>query len=481
MSLCEELKKSKIIELNDFIQNNTMAAPQGSKTWLLERQSIIGGSEMAIIEGCNPYNKLVDLVGQKVGLTSFNGNTPTRWGNLFENVSELLFKVMFDTEIHNTGGIQHKTIKNHKYSPDGLCVMQCDDSYKTILLEFKSPFGTVPTSKVPKHYTSQVKAGLCTIDIADKVIFINNMFRKCSFDQLNFDPIYDNRYHKDTEKKLVGIDDTIANSMILFSISKSKLDKFQKKYTEMVNLRVFGSKDGYVSDSSDSSDSNQSSRCSQSSQDDSISDAETASDVDMDNIYDNGTNILYKIDKIIKTIDEEEFLQTDQLIDFGDENKLLFDQFLELYKPENEDSFIDIKCIKPQINKTFMTHKKKNMILDASLDHIRNPDYLDQICKKYNFKKILNKFIIQCKAKDSIPIGFLPWKLIKSSHIIVERDPMYLDNIKDKIDEAIRITHDIISCSTDDQKVDTLENHFPNNHITKKYYDSKMNYDVISF
>lgn len=483
-------KEKLTLKLEAFIKDNIDAAPQGSQQWLNERTYIIGGSEMSTIEGCNPYSKLVDLVAQKTGLTSFNGNAATRWGNLFENVSELLFKTMFNTEIYNTGGIQHKTIKNHKYSPDGLCVMQFNTGskneskiqYKTALLEFKSPFGTVPSAKVPKHYLSQVKAGLCSIDIADKVVFVNNMFRRCSIQQLDFTTNYNNRYHKDTEKKLKDIDTSIANGMILFYISKENLPKFHAKYVEMVNMRIFGTKDGVIPDSENDSDSDLDQETPsielvefEPSDDSSDSDYDIESEFDINNVCDDGTNILYKINDIIK--------YNTKLIDFGDENAEMFEQFLELYKSEDGSEFIDIKCIKPQINKEFMKNTNetlyKNLILPNELNYIKKPEYLQEICKKYDFDQIIEKFKKNKKKHGDVAIGYLPWKLVRSSHIIVERDPDYLDSMKDKINTAIDIVVDIVStCSTLDEKANKLEEYFENNKVTKNYFENKTRFDL---
>lgn len=417
-------KKIEIIET--FINNNIDAAVQGSKQWLDDRRFIIGGSEISTIIGCNSFSNLEGLIAQKVNLISFKGNTATRWGNLFENVSELLFSTMFNNKIYNTGSIQNKTIENHRYSPDGLCVVRFNDKQKITLLEFKSPFSSVPAAKIPKHYLPQVKAGLCTIDIAETALFVNNMFRKCSLKQLDFSIDYDNEYHRDTELKLKGIESAIANGIILFSISNENMHLFEEKFNGLNNT-FRGSACEYACESDDESDTE---------------------------IIDDGSSIMYKIKKAI---------ESKTLIDFGIENKKIFDQFLELYKGDN--SFINIKCVKPQINKDI----KSNFIIPDELNYILNEEY-----KKYDIPKIIEKYTRICNKRNLTPIGVLPWKLLRSSHIIAEREESFLDDIKDKIDSAVNIINDIVTNSTsEDDIADNFEKHFIGNIITKKYYDDK--------
>ncbi len=122
--------------LSKFISDNSHLAEQGSKKWLEERQYIIGGSEIATVIGKNKYSTVQNLIAQKIGITSFTGNTATRWGNLFENMTELIFQILFlnGNRIHSTGSIQNKEIESHRYSPDGLCIMKLMNKLMIILL-----------------------------------------------------------------------------------------------------------------------------------------------------------------------------------------------------------------------------------------------------------------------------------------------------------------------------------------------------------
>lgn len=482
-----EERKNKIIILKDFIKLNSDLAEQGSLAWLEERKFIIGGSEISSIVGKNPFSNIQGLIAQKIGLSHFTGNTPTRWGNLFENVSELLFQTMFvnNCRIYATGSIQHKSIVNHRYSPDGLCCMMYlnngEKTYKTTLLEFKSPYSSVPTVKVPSHYLPQVKAGLCTIDIAEIAIFNNNMYRKCALKQLDFSIDYDNKYHRDNEKKLTDINVTIANGIILFSIKSTKIKHFNKKYYNLSN----------TSSSSLSSDEDDIKepviiRHNLEFLSNDIHTNDKFPDSESDDEYmhfDDGTNILRKFYRNIALYESGAYKSNkninttlvNNLIDLGNESKEMFDQFLLNYKSDSDPSFIDIKCVKPQINRNIIASTEKNFVLAKELDYIKEDEYLDNICKKYNFEKIINKFVDKCIINDSVPIAYLPWKLLRSSNIIVEKDVDYLHNIKDSIDKTIEIIKNITDIAGDclDKRADLFEYHFNDNQVTKNHYENK--------
>ena len=488
----------KIKTIEEFIHTYRDNAEQGSDAWLLDRKFKIGGSEISTIQGFNPFMKLVDLVGQKIGLTSFNGNSATRWGNLFEHVSELMFKTLFLKEgykIYNTGSIPNKLIKNHAYSPDGICLMEFNGVEKIALLEFKSPSGSAPTSKVPKHYLPQVKAGLCTIDIAEIGVFSNNMIRKCALEQLDFSTSYDTAYHRDTELKLKNVNATISNGMIFFSISQENLQFFYDEFDKFAYPEIPESE----------TDSDAESDVYMETPKHEFAGAFSDSDSDYENekgFIDDGTNIMYEIYDVVacftggseklknSEISEKNLENSKKLIDFGDKSRQLFEQFLQLYKPDNGPSFLSIKCSKPQINPNVLkTKTAKNLIIPDELSYVRSSSHIKTICKKYNSERLIDNFIKRCEKNKSIPVGYLPWKMIKSSNIIVEKDHMYLNDIKDKIDGAIDTVQKIMSeisnlpdlpnlskADKDAKKAEILEIHFPDNSVTKNYFDNIPNH-----
>lgn len=464
-----EQKKQKTKQLEDFIKLHSNSAEQGSLQWVEERKSIIGGSELSTVLGANAFSQIYDLIAQKVGITSFGGNIATKWGNLMENVSELVFKTIYlpNDQIYATGGIQHPTIKNHKFSPDGLCIL----NKKITLLEFKSPYGSVPNSRVPKNYLPQVLGGMCTIQLAETAIFVNNMIRKCSLKHLDFTLDYDNRYHRDTELKLKNIETVIANGLILFYIKEENIWRFLEKFDEFIYNKS-RNRNKHQDDSDSDSDCEyvppiKSEFACSDSDDESIN-----SDSSDESIIDDGTSILYRMNDLVNETSGERLLKN--LIDLGTEDKEKFDQFLTLYKPDhNEPSFIDIKCIKPQINKVALLTPSKTFITPKELNFINTQDHADIICKKYNFNKIIEKFVnISCKKQD-VPIGYLPWKLLRSSNIIVEKDPEFLNNMEQDINKTASIVQDINRLASIDEKLAKLEELYPDNEVVKKYYVDK--------
>src|SRR3989338_4815923 len=109
------LLKKQIID--QFINDNKYLPKQGSPEWLEERKYTIGGSEMSIIEGLNPYQSIKDLIKSKIGLTNFRGNTATNWGKLFEEVVKQFLELLFECPIYETGSVQG-CIPRTSYSPD---------------------------------------------------------------------------------------------------------------------------------------------------------------------------------------------------------------------------------------------------------------------------------------------------------------------------------------------------------------------------
>ena len=165
IKLDSELHKTyKNTILNRLINDNINLAPQGSDEWLALREDNIGGSEMATITGDNGFTTIDKLVAQKIGLYKFNGNIMTRWGNLFEPITQMLMEKIFDIDqIQETGSLEG-AVKNQRYSPDGLAVvkMMCGEfiedeyieteEYCTILFEYKSPYYSIPCGYIPKYY-----------------------------------------------------------------------------------------------------------------------------------------------------------------------------------------------------------------------------------------------------------------------------------------------------------------------------------------
>jgi hypothetical protein len=59
------------------------------------------------------------------------------------------------------------------------------------LFEFKCPFNRIPDGKIPGYYLPQVKTGLDIIPIVDVGLYVEAVFRRCGWGDLNHLPTYD--------------------------------------------------------------------------------------------------------------------------------------------------------------------------------------------------------------------------------------------------------------------------------------------------
>lgn len=453
-------KKDKQLILKQFLETHRNLPMQGSDEWLSGRQYSIGGSEMSVITGCSPYSNISSLIAQKIGLSKFEGNLYTKWGNLFESVTEALFQQLFlpNQLIYSTGAVKHYDIPQHKYSPDGLCVMKFTElsedkkdiikRYLTVLLEFKAPFSSVPDKKVPKHYIPQVLSGMCTIDICDISVFVNNMYRKCSLNDLNFNLTYDNNFHNDTDKKIKNvkqIDDIIACGIILFYIPKKNINYFLSILLDVLENQIEHKEEKYSE----------------------FYDSDSTDSIDEDDIPDTYGHIYIKIARIINKASQSD------LLDLGLSTRDDLDMFLNLVKSDIHGNIIKAKYIKPLYNKNkIITSTNEsphdNFIIPSQLEYIKDKNYLDlnKIGKKYNIQKIIKKFKESCSNTNNVPIAVLPWKLLKSSTIIVEKNKEFLNTHKQKIVETVDIIKNIIQS---EEIISTFESYFPGNAAIEAY------------
>ncbi len=452
--------------LSKFISDNSHLAEQGSKKWLEERQYIIGGSEIATVIGKNKYSTVQNLIAQKIGITSFTGNTATRWGNLFENMTELIFQILFlnGNRIHSTGSIQNKEIESHRYSPDGLCIMKLMNKLMIILLEFKAPLNSIPEGKVPAHYLPQVKAGLCTLNIAEKAIFMSNMFRKCRLSNLNFNPSYDLYFHKDAKKK-VCFKQAIACGIILFFIPGQNIDSFLSMYlrekeeldeikdmTESDNDMIkheFGLSDDEISEQEYNSDNNEP--------------------------IHNKLTLLQRIHKNVLLFLNTETKQSKyDMLDIGNFDKEDMEEWLRLYKPEEDNSFLRAKYIKPNLNMEAIM-EDNNLFVSNELEFLRKESYIKSINKKFNFEKTIEKFKLKSLKNGRIPIGVLPWKLMKSDILLVEKDVDFLNIHKSKINDVINVIKYIINNASNlDDRVELFDKLYPDTKIVQQYFNDNL-------
>src|SRR5574343_1571806 len=115
-------KHDKLVK---FIDKYKDLPNQGSHEWIKGRMNTIGGSEMGTLLGVNKYSTLKTWVASKVGLTTFGGNMYTRWGKMFEPITNTLVKLFLGiNNIYEAGSIPSYSMNGVKYSPDGLAVVK---------------------------------------------------------------------------------------------------------------------------------------------------------------------------------------------------------------------------------------------------------------------------------------------------------------------------------------------------------------------
>jgi len=466
----EDKRKKKII-LQNFLKKNKNLAKQGTEEWLAQRKGIIGGSEISCITGDSGFLNLAGLVARKVGLSNFQGNLATRWGKLFEPITQDILSILIhNKKIYETGSVPHEVIKGHRFSPDGLTIMPIFQNGKyiinIILLEIKSPFSSIPNSKIPPYYLPQIKAGTSTIQISDSAVFINNMFRKCSIDDLNVTMNYDTNFH--SNKGMANLNYPVSYGVILFSIKRDKIETMKKLYKNYIE-EYYDFSDCCENDDNLTNQPwiniiNSEINSDYESEDDIEFEEPEKIDFDDDDIYIRINNRIKHIEENKKIID---------LIDLGKINKEDLNDFLILCF---QHDIFEIKYIKPSILKSIIKNAEiingKNTSTELSISkelkfikEIDNP-----FIKKYRYKRIINKYIDKCdKNKSHIPIAVLPWKLFKSNIIYVEKDENYLNKYEQKINEITEIINTILSKKNIDEIKKDFIKFFPNSDMIKLY------------
>lgn len=187
--------------------------------WHEAKLYTLGGSSLSTIQGTNPYENEGSLIKQKIGMTKFISSIQPQWGNLFEDVIKRAVEHDKSCKILGEDLFVFGP-PNTAYSPDGLTIMEIETdnvkTFQTVLVEFKCPYSRIPNGSPPVYYVPQVKMGLDLLGIPDIGLFIEGVFRRCSWDDLSDTPIYD----KTLVPKSSG-DKPIAYGFIGFYYDKS--------------------------------------------------------------------------------------------------------------------------------------------------------------------------------------------------------------------------------------------------------------------
>ncbi|QJX72221.1 hypothetical protein F-S17_0450 [Faustovirus] len=175
--------------LEKFIQSRVHPdIKQRTETWGEFKVFTIGGSQVAVLEGANPYETERDLISHKVGLEDKKSKSATfeiavNWGNVFEDTlrtyAERIYKCVI---VADDAFILDDKCEAMSYSPDGMAIVTdpaTGEKY-IVMFEFKCPFSRKVGGKIPKYYRSQVLMGLNIIDIAKRGIYLEAAYRLCT-------------------------------------------------------------------------------------------------------------------------------------------------------------------------------------------------------------------------------------------------------------------------------------------------------------
>lgn len=227
----------KIGKFNFLIYHYSHLPKQGSIEWLNQRKGLykddldnyitipkqytVGGSEISTLLCVNPYSSIRVMAERKLHTGSeFNGNTSTRWGNMFEPVITEYTEKYFSTSINEFGSIpllyDNQMSPIARYSPDGIGIikkenlqhLRTDNKIKydiqnnnIVLFEFKCPIRRMLKDEVPVHYVNQPLMGMAGMSVVDFSIFGDAVFRKCSISEFGFNDMYDKIFHTFDRKK----------------------------------------------------------------------------------------------------------------------------------------------------------------------------------------------------------------------------------------------------------------------------------------
>jgi hypothetical protein len=195
--------------LDEFIEKYSDLPEQGTDAWKALRLDFIGGSEIASVIRRNRNKTPYKLVKEKLGFDRFDGSMATHWGNVFEELIRLHCEDVFTCTIRETGSIPYKD-GILSYSPDGLAVIptlsltdklgeieNIDETQPTqlTLFEFKCPHSRKATNVIPEHYQPQVNIGMNIIDIMQTAVFVQAIYRRCSFRDLGYNSNYNAKGH----------------------------------------------------------------------------------------------------------------------------------------------------------------------------------------------------------------------------------------------------------------------------------------------
>lgn len=211
---------------------------QHDPEWHRDKKYTIGGSTIKDFM-VNSTAAQRRFVCGKLGITPSCGSIQMHAGTLFEEPIQIITEHKFKTQIQGTLLYVHGENRNTAYSPDGLCVLNVDGKWQHVLVEFKCPWSRSLNGSMPKMYLPQVLMGLQIISIATMGMFVEGAFRRCTWDQLAFNPDYDTTqpHAEYTQPIALGFCGMyISRAHLKATLEKLTADDLANKTTEAVNL-----------------------------------------------------------------------------------------------------------------------------------------------------------------------------------------------------------------------------------------------------
>ena len=236
-----------------------------------------------------------------------------------------------------------------------------------------------------------MQTGLLSIPIAEFAIFVNCCYRKCTLDNLLFNSIYDVKFHDGDAKKCKSThidEEPYALGVCCFYQTTEQYDHAVKAC-------------GYSLVQSNKLSSGQSNDQSNDQHD-----------------------MLYQNDHSYKYNKDAEVLLRSELIDFGS-SQAPVDDLLRL---------IDCKKVQVTYLPICLNSNKINTMNFTKTHKIKHDTNL------IDYKNLINKFKEQANI---VPIGYMPWKLMKADVLIENRIDNWLERIQEPILETISVIKEI--------------------------------------
>ncbi len=170
-------------EIEDYIKNIKSSPAQRTPEWYKLRETTIGGSEIAVVIGANPYENSKKLIMKKAFPEAIYADAMS-WGTMMELVTLMFAELVCSSKIQEAGSLEG-IVDRQRYSPDGLGVVEICGVLQKILFEFKAPVSTKKiTGVIPSYYMPQVQTGMVSIPWTECTIFIANCYTRTTLANL---------------------------------------------------------------------------------------------------------------------------------------------------------------------------------------------------------------------------------------------------------------------------------------------------------